>query len=77
MEVPKRILVDVKDDNQPKNHVPAGYYSESDYDYNSDLDDTPTREKVEPTTRLMSPPEKLTIPEINDEERGRYIRESL
>lgn len=74
MEVPKKILVDV----DSRGGVPAGYYSDEsddDYDYNNDQY-SPPRIKVEPTTRLMSPPEKLTLPEISDEERRRFMRDS-
>lgn len=74
MEVPKRILVDVGKDAETngRTHAPADYYtdSEDDYDY------SPPHIKVEPITRLMSPPEKLTLPEISDEERRRYMRDS-
>lgn len=78
MEVPKKIVVDVKENNNAPttNHVPAGYYTDSEYEYDSDLDNSPPRPRMEPTTRLMSPPEKLTIPEISDEERRRFLRDA-
>lgn len=76
MEVPKRILVDYKPEtNGVRRHEPAGYATESEDDFDDD-DDTPPRVRMEPTTRLMSPPEKLTLPEISDEERRRYMRDS-
>lgn len=73
MIVPKKIEVDLKD--KPRNALPADYYTDSEFD-DDDLDDTPPPVKVESATRLMSPPEKLTIPEISDEERRRFLRES-
>lgn len=80
MNVPKKICVDLpaseEQKGQQRPHHPAGYYSDSDYDYDSEMDDSPPRLKIQPTTRLMSPPEKLTIPEISDEERRRFIREN-
>lgn len=77
MDVPKKIVVDFPKDNQSngRNHAPAGYYdSDSDIDY--DEEDTPPRIQVEPTTRLMSPPQKLTLHEISDEEKRRVIRDN-
>lgn len=88
MEVPKKILVDYdRKSPQPTQngvyrHQPAGYSSDSDDDDFLDDDDySPTHYKinhnrVEPAARLMSPPEKLTLPEITDEERRRYLREN-
>lgn len=74
MEVPKKILVDSGKEpiSNGRNHAPADYYTDSE----DDGDYTPPRIKVEPTTRLMSPPEKLTLPEISDEERRRFMRDS-
>lgn len=77
MDVPKKIVVDFPDDGQRKGraHAPAGYYdSDTDDDYNDD--DSPPRIHVEPTTRLMSPPQKLTLHEISDEEKRRVIRDN-
>lgn len=64
MEVPKKIVVDTG--------MPADYYSESE----DDDDYSPPRVRVDPTARLMSPPEKLTLPEISDEERRRFMRDN-
>lgn len=64
MEVPKKIIVDM---NGREPSLSDDFLD----DYNS-----PPRPKIETTARLMSPPEKLTLPEISDEERRRYIRES-
>lgn len=62
MEVPKRISVE---------------NSQGDYFTDSDENDySPPRIHVPTTTRLMSPPEKLTLPEITDEERRRFMRDS-
>lgn len=74
MEVPKKILVDVGKESASngRNYAPADYYTDSE----DDDDYTPPRVKVEPTTRLMSPPEKLTLPEISDEERRRFMRDT-
>lgn len=62
MEVPKKISVE-------NSH--GDYFSDSDDD-----DYSPPRINVPTTTRLMSPPEKLTLPEITDEERRRFMRDS-
>lgn len=74
MEVPKRILVDdpAGKSSNGTNHCPADFYSDSDDDY----DYSPPRVRVDPTARLMSPPEKLTLPQIKDEERQRYMRDN-
>lgn len=58
-----------------RTHVPAGYFTDSEYE-DDDLEDTPPRPKEEVAARLMSPPEKLTIPEIGDEERRRYVMDT-
>lgn len=61
------------------NHLPAGYSSDSDDDYDDEFEENdymPRVQMPQTTTRLMSPPEKLTLPEISDEERRRYMRDS-
>lgn len=69
MEVPKRILVDINNlESRPSND---DFLLDDD-----DYDNSPPRPKIEATARLMSPPEKLTLPEISDEERRRYLRDS-
>lgn len=82
MYVPKRILVNTgqgpaSNGNSNKNHVPAGYYSddEDDYDYDPDRY-SPPKPKLEPTVTLMTPPGKLTINEIDNEERRRFVRDT-
>lgn len=62
--MPKKIVVDAG--------MPADYYTESE----DDDDYSPPRVRVDPTARLMSPPEKLTLPEISDEERRRFMRDN-
>lgn len=63
MEVPRKIIV-------------PDYGPQDSTDSDDDDDYSPPRIRVEPTTRLMSPPEKLTLPEISDEERRRFMRDS-
>lgn len=85
MEVPKKILVDFGGKKSPdtngaingRRHQPAGYDSDSDEDdYDLSDEDSPQRIRMEPATKVMSPPEKLTLPEITDEERRRFMRDN-
>lgn len=80
MDIPKRILVGSgpsSNGTSNRNHLPADYYSDDDDDFDYDIERySPPRPKLEPTATLMTPPGKLTIPEIGDEERRRYMRDS-
>lgn len=49
------------------NHMPADYYSEpSDDDYDCDYDYEPPRVMAPTVVTLKSPPEKLTLPELDN-----------
>jgi len=76
MEVPKKIVVDFgkESGSNAKQQLPAGYYTESEDDF--DDDDSLDRVQVDPAVRLMSPPKKLTVPDISDEEKRRYMRDT-
>lgn len=84
MEVPKKLLVDMGPDPNSNgttrtngNHLPADYYTDDDDDFDYDTDRyTPPKPRVEATATIMTPPGKLTIPEIGDEERRRFMRDN-
>lgn len=71
MDVPKKILVDM---GEERNLYPAGYLSDSD-DYDDDYEYQP-KMRHEPVATVKSPPEKLTLPLITEEERTRYQRDT-
>lgn len=79
MDVPKRILVNTGPGPNAVsgNHMPADYYTDDEEDFDYDPDHySPPKPRIEPTATLMTPPGKLTIPEIGDEERRRYVRDN-
>lgn len=72
MEVPKKIVVD-----ESRRHQPAGY-SDSEYDDDDDLYDYSDNEtpKINNHVVITSPPEKLILPQVNEEERRRNLKEN-
>lgn len=80
MDVPKRIHVNLG--NEPRTNVreavPAGYYDSEEYESEGSEydDDYAPKIQVDQTARIMSPPHKLTLHEISDEERHRIVRDT-
>lgn len=83
-KLPNKLKVGIGSDLNPNgpshsngNHLPADYYTDESDDFDYDTDRyTPPKPRVEPTAKIMTPPKKLTIPEIGDEGRRRFMSDN-